>query len=131
MHEAHASVYRPVGIEPDLCIVNTCTVTGKAEQKARRLIRMLLRAYPRATILVTGCYAEVEEPAIRSIDPRVVVFPGSRKGALADLPRFILENSIRAAGDQGTAIAAHARARRTETRDGRRSICARFVGGCA
>jgi threonylcarbamoyladenosine tRNA methylthiotransferase MtaB len=114
------AVYLPVGIEeieetkhvgpvPDLCIVNTCTVTGKAEQKARRLIRMLLRASPRATVLVTGCYAEVEEPAIRSIDPRVAVFPGSRKGALADLPEFLL-NSLQSAatapGDHGNAVAA-------------------------
>ena len=29
-----------------LCIVNTCTVTAKAEQKARRIIRLLLEKYP-------------------------------------------------------------------------------------
>ena len=29
-----------------LCIVNTCTVTQKAEQKARRIIRLLLKKYP-------------------------------------------------------------------------------------
>jgi threonylcarbamoyladenosine tRNA methylthiotransferase MtaB len=112
---------------PDLCIVNTCTVTGKAEQKARRLIRMLLRASPHATVLVTGCYAEVEEPAIRSIDPRVEVFPGSRKGALADLPGFLL-NSLRSAAsapeDREDSVAAlvrefcltHAHARAAEAR---------------
>jgi len=82
-------VYRPVGIEPSLYILNTCTVTGKAEQKARRIIRLMLRANPEATVLVTGCYAEVEQAAIAAIDPRIVVFPGSRKGALADLPSYL------------------------------------------
>jgi threonylcarbamoyladenosine tRNA methylthiotransferase MtaB len=82
-------VYRPVGIEPSLYILNTCTVTGKAEQKARRIIRLMLRANPEATVLVTGCYAEVETAAISAIDPRIVVFPGSRKGALADLPSYL------------------------------------------
>lgn len=81
-------VYLPVGI-PSLCIVNTCTVTGKAEQKARRLIRLLLRKYPAAPVLVTGCYAEVEGAAIAAIDPRVSVFPGTRKGELADLPSYL------------------------------------------
>lgn len=74
---------------PILCIVNTCTVTGKAEQKARRLIRLLLRTWPQTPVLVTGCYAEVEAPAIQAIDPRVLVLPGSRKDELADLPAFL------------------------------------------
>lgn len=82
------SVYLPVGI-PSLCIVNTCTVTGKAEQKARHRIRSLLKKYPHAPILVTGCYAEVERELIAAIDSRVCVFPGSRKGELADLPEYL------------------------------------------
>ena len=43
-----------------LCIINTCTVTSKAEQKARRIFRLLLEKFPNAAIIVTGCYAEVE-----------------------------------------------------------------------
>lgn len=100
--------YKALKAAPDLCVVNTCTVTGKAEQKARRLIRALLRSYPEATVLVTGCYAEVEEAAIRSIDPRVAVFPGSRKGALADLPHFLAATASdeATARDQATASGA-------------------------
>ncbi len=82
--------FKPVE-QPVLCVVNTCTVTGKAEQKARRLIRNLLTEHPRAPVLVTGCYAEVEAEAIASIGDRVRVFPGSRKGELASLPRWIAE----------------------------------------
>lgn len=69
-----------------LSIINTCTVTGKAEQKARRLIRLLLRKMPRSCVLVTGCYAELEVEAIAALDQRVCVLPGSRKDLLADIP---------------------------------------------
>lgn len=77
-----------------LSVVNTCTVTGKAEQKARRLIRLLLKNHPETPVLVTGCYAEVERHALAAIDPHICVFPGSRKDELADLPRFISLQSI-------------------------------------
>ena len=62
-----------------LCIVNTCTVTAKAEQKARRLIRLLLEKFPCAAVLVTGCYAEVEPDEIRAISNRIAVLKGTEK----------------------------------------------------
>lgn len=46
------------GEEPDIIVVNTCSVTHVAERKARTLIRRLLNSYPKAKIIVTGCYAE-------------------------------------------------------------------------
>ncbi|MGP1437925.1 MAG: tRNA (N(6)-L-threonylcarbamoyladenosine(37)-C(2))-methylthiotransferase MtaB [Treponema sp.] len=72
-----------------LCIVNTCTVTSKAEQKARRLIRFLLKTYKNACVLVTGCYAELEANNIESIDERVVSFSGKKKDVLSNLPTYI------------------------------------------
>ena len=41
----------------ELYIVNTCTVTGKAEQKARRMIRLF--AARDSYVVVTGCYAQM------------------------------------------------------------------------
>ena len=76
-----------------LCVVNTCTVTAKAEQKARRIIRLLLKCCPNAAVAVTGCYAEVEQKEIQSIDERVCVLRGQQKGSLADLPP-ILKNLL-------------------------------------
>jgi threonylcarbamoyladenosine tRNA methylthiotransferase MtaB len=70
----------PVTHPPDLCVVNTCTVTSKAEQKVRRAIRDLLRRYPDADVAVTGCYAVVEGAALSVLDERVRVVP--RKEAL-------------------------------------------------
>ena len=70
----------------DLVVINTCTVTGKAEQKARRLVRAALAADPRTAVLVTGCYAQVDAALLAAVDPRVLVLEGGRKDALLGLP---------------------------------------------
>ena len=40
----------------DFIIVNTCTVTGRADRHARSAMRRLKRAAPSARLIVTGCY---------------------------------------------------------------------------
>src|SRR5437879_10314644 len=40
-------------------IVNTCAVTAEAERQARQAIRRARREHPEATIIVTGCAAEI------------------------------------------------------------------------
>ena len=46
--------------DADVCIINTCTVTGKASMQSRHVIRQLIRANPNAKIVVTGCYAQTQ-----------------------------------------------------------------------
>src|SRR6516162_1272813 len=43
----------------DAVIVNTCAVTAEAERQARQAIRRARRMRPEATIIVTGCAAEL------------------------------------------------------------------------
>jgi threonylcarbamoyladenosine tRNA methylthiotransferase MtaB len=43
--------------EADLCVVNTCTVTGEGDAKSRQAIRRLARENPQSRIVVMGCYA--------------------------------------------------------------------------
>ncbi len=63
-----------------LSVINTCTVTSKAEQKARRIIRLMLEKYPLSLVLVTGCYAELDKEEISSICPdRILILPGKKK----------------------------------------------------
>jgi threonylcarbamoyladenosine tRNA methylthiotransferase MtaB len=71
---------------PDIVVINTCTVTSKAEQKARRIMRLALRDNPRAVLIATGCYAELDGRDISALGDRVLVVPGSRKGALVRFP---------------------------------------------
>ena len=44
----------------DLVVLNTCTVTHKADQEALSLIRRLRRLAPEARVVVTGCLAEAD-----------------------------------------------------------------------
>lgn len=87
-----------------LCVLNTCTVTGKAEQKARRIIRLLLRQHSNAVILVTGCYAQLEAAVIESIDHRVLAFPGRLKDRLIHLPAVVSEQVLAGYGDNSVFI---------------------------
>ena len=74
----------------DLYIINTCTVTSKAEQKARRMIRLCLRKG--GAVLVTGCYAQLEGKALTTLSGKgLFVFPGRTKDKLLDLPQYLLE----------------------------------------
>jgi threonylcarbamoyladenosine tRNA methylthiotransferase MtaB len=48
-----------VGETADLCIFNSCTVTAVADRKSRHILRQLRRSHPDATIVATGCFAEL------------------------------------------------------------------------
>lgn len=52
----------------DVFIINTCTVTGKADYQSRQLIRRAKAANPDAVIVVTGCYAQVSAQEAAKID---------------------------------------------------------------
>ncbi|MFW5727069.1 MAG: tRNA (N(6)-L-threonylcarbamoyladenosine(37)-C(2))-methylthiotransferase MtaB [Spirochaetia bacterium] len=73
----------------DIFIVNSCTVTSKAEQKARRMIRKLARNNPDAVIIVTGCYAQLDREVIEALVPNVVVLGHDRKYQLLDLAQCL------------------------------------------
>ena len=45
----------------DIYIVNSCTVTHKADRNTRRLIRHFHKINPKAKMVVCGCYAELKE----------------------------------------------------------------------
>ncbi len=70
----------------DITILNTCTVTSKSEQKARRVIRKILREQPRGAVLATGCYVQMEPEAVVQLGDRVVTLSQDLKDRLLDLP---------------------------------------------
>jgi len=76
----------------DLYVVNTCTVTSKAEQKARHDIRAALSRSPNAVVIVTGCYAQMEPDELASLNEHIVVVPGLRKASLLSLATWLSEN---------------------------------------
>ena len=81
---------------PSLIIVNTCTVTSKADQKARRVIRKALRDYPGSRIIVTGCYAQLNRDELLKLD---TVKPVQRlfvisKDSILGMAEYLLNDDI-------------------------------------
>jgi threonylcarbamoyladenosine tRNA methylthiotransferase MtaB len=68
-----------------LAILNTCTVTGRADAEVRQLVRRINRANPRCRILVTGCYAQRSPGEIAQLGGVAWVVGNSHKHLIADL----------------------------------------------
>lgn len=49
----------------DLCVINTCTVTHRADADSLNIVRRVKRENPGARIIVTGCLTELDEDKIR------------------------------------------------------------------
>ena len=81
----------PPGATPDLHLVNTCTVTKRADQQARQAIRRLSREFPGVPIWVTGCYAQRAPEELAAL-PGVTVVLGNREKALPEIINDLLGN---------------------------------------
>ncbi len=73
---------------PDVCVVNTCSVTALADSKCRQHIRHLIRQYPDALMVVTGCYAQLKGEEIAQIDGVDIVLGSEQK---PDIARYVLQ----------------------------------------
>ncbi|MFA4984125.1 MAG: tRNA (N(6)-L-threonylcarbamoyladenosine(37)-C(2))-methylthiotransferase MtaB [Candidatus Omnitrophota bacterium] len=67
----------------DIYVINTCTVTQKADSESLNLIRRSVRENPKAKIYVTGCLAELDAPRIRGLKGAIKIVKNRSKGALA------------------------------------------------
>jgi threonylcarbamoyladenosine tRNA methylthiotransferase MtaB len=74
-----------------LAILNTCTVTARADAEVRQLVRRIHRANPLCRILVTGCYAQRSPAEIAQLGGVVWVVGNSHKHLIADLLRSSLQ----------------------------------------
>jgi threonylcarbamoyladenosine tRNA methylthiotransferase MtaB len=71
--------------EADVCVLNSCAVTGEAARKSRQLARHLAQANPAARLVVTGCYATLEGEAVAALPNVSLVVDNSAKDNLLAL----------------------------------------------
>ncbi len=57
----------PFEAPADVVVINTCTVTSRAELSDRQLIRRAARTHPNARIVVTGCWAQMAPEAVAAL----------------------------------------------------------------
>jgi threonylcarbamoyladenosine tRNA methylthiotransferase MtaB len=69
----------------DVYVLNTCTVTQRAEKDCRQFVRKALRQNPEAYIIVTGCYAQLRPEEIANIKGVDVILGSNEKFKLFSL----------------------------------------------
>ncbi|MCL7487388.1 MAG: tRNA (N(6)-L-threonylcarbamoyladenosine(37)-C(2))-methylthiotransferase MtaB [Desulfobulbaceae bacterium] len=80
----------PFSGQADIYVINTCSVTGRAGQQSRQLIRRAMKTNPEAKLVITGCYAQMDANHILDIvdAPLCIVGNGNKhllvETALAD-----------------------------------------------
>ncbi len=68
-----------------ICVVNTCAVTGKAAMQSRQAVRRTIRDHPGATVVVTGCCAQVTPEVFASMPNVHYVIGNTFKDRIARL----------------------------------------------
>jgi threonylcarbamoyladenosine tRNA methylthiotransferase MtaB len=66
----------------DIYIINTCTVTHRADFQSRQLIRRAHRLNPSSLIVVTGCYAQVSPEEVRRVEGVGLVLGNGEKASI-------------------------------------------------
>ncbi|MBR6446785.1 MAG: tRNA (N(6)-L-threonylcarbamoyladenosine(37)-C(2))-methylthiotransferase MtaB [Prevotella sp.] len=70
------------GEQADICLINTCSVTEVADHKCRQTIHRVVRQHPKAFVVVTGCYAQLEPAKIGQIEGVDLVLGANEKANL-------------------------------------------------
>ena len=70
--------------EADIVVLNTCAVTTEASKKSRKLMNRLHRENPQSKLVVSGCYATLEEDAVAERIGVDLVVNNQDKDKLAD-----------------------------------------------
>ncbi|MBR1928426.1 MAG: tRNA (N(6)-L-threonylcarbamoyladenosine(37)-C(2))-methylthiotransferase MtaB [Paludibacteraceae bacterium] len=77
----------------DICIINTCSVTDAADHKGRQAIHHIRKLNPNATLIVTGCYAQLKPGEIISMPQVDFVLGANDKFSIPSLIHNIESHS--------------------------------------
>lgn len=70
--------------QADICLINTCSVTGEADHKCRQVIHRMARENPHAFMVVTGCYAQLSAQEVSAIPGVDLVLGSNEKAQLVE-----------------------------------------------
>ena len=78
MLENEGVIITDAGDEPDIYIVNTCSVTNMAERKSRQMLHRAKRKNPNVIVVAVGCYAQVGKEELAA-DGHIDLIIGNNK----------------------------------------------------
>ena len=88
---------------PDVVIINTCSVTATADQKSRQHIRKMQKLYPNAIIAVMGCYAQGNHKFIEEeIKPTILLGTSHRKDVVELIKQALEDHQYKTLIEENT-----------------------------
>ena len=98
-----AKGYEEDANNPDVVIVNTCSVTATADQKSRQHIRKMQKLFPNAIIAVMGCYSQGNYEFIKDeIKPTILLGTSHRKDVVDLIEKALKEKETYCLIDENT-----------------------------
>ena len=73
---------------PDICIINTCTVTNMSDRKSRQMLRRVKEKNPETVVVAVGCYAQVAKKELEEIPEIDLVLGNNEK---VDIVKYVEE----------------------------------------
>ncbi len=81
--------------QPDLFVINTCSVTEQADKKCKKVVREAKKVNPNSTVVIIGCYAQLKPEEISAIPGVDLVLGANEKFQLpALLPPYLDRESV-------------------------------------
>lgn len=71
--------------EPDIFIINTCSVTENADKKCKKIVKEAKKINPDGYVTIIGCYAQLKPQEIADIEGVDAVLGAAEKFQLIDL----------------------------------------------
>lgn len=76
----------------DVYVINTCSVTENADKECRSLVRRIQRKAPGASVVITGCYAQLKPKEISEIEGVDLVLGAAEKFNLSHHLKMLLQD---------------------------------------
>ena len=70
--------------QPEVVVINTCTVTAVSDKKSRQMIHRALKNYPKAIVCVVGCYSQLESDLVAKIPGVAIVLGTNNRSKLGE-----------------------------------------------
>jgi threonylcarbamoyladenosine tRNA methylthiotransferase MtaB len=84
----------PFGEGADITIINTCTVTHRADFQSRQMIRRAYRSNPKSLIIVTGCYTQTAPEVMAKMEGVQYLLGNKEKGRIPELLPLMEEGEL-------------------------------------
>ncbi len=79
---------------PDLFVINTCSVTEQADKKCKKVVREAKKINPAAAVVIIGCYAQLKPEEIAAIPGVDLVLGANEKFQLPELILPYLDRTV-------------------------------------